>query len=75
MKGHLRKYLRFAPVALAAALVIGNSDTVSAAGCFEQLRDCFVRAAGGASYWQAVGSSFECEYEFLDCIRREIIGR
>lgn len=75
MRSYPKRHLRLAPVALAAALVVGNSGAAHAQTCFGQVRDCFERAAGRGSYWEAVVASLICEGDFLDCVRRELIGR
>jgi hypothetical protein len=76
MNRHFQRHLRLAPIALAAALVFGNGSAVHAQGsCWAQVSDCFVRAAAESSYWRSVVGSFVCEGEFLNCVRRELIGR
>jgi hypothetical protein len=75
MTRRLRIHPRVATMALAAAIVLGSGGTARADTCFQQLRDCAVRAAAESSYWRAVVATFECELDFLNCVRIEIVGR
>jgi hypothetical protein len=62
------------PICLAIAFVLADSRTASAT-CFENLMDCYRRAALRDSWWERSIDGVLCEFDFLDCARREIVGR
>lgn len=72
----LKRLLTFAPVIVALVLVLGSSTPAHADfTCFQDLRDCYGRAATRQSFWDIWLSGLDCELTFADCSRRAIIGR
>jgi hypothetical protein len=63
--------------ALVLALLGGNSQAAFADedGCFWNLRECYYKAAGEASWADMFLRGLDCELEFVDCVRKELIGR
>ena len=45
------------------------------AGCAVDLLDCYGRAAGRESFWYRTAAGIDCELDFVDCVRRRLIGR
>ena len=74
MTTYLKRLLRFTPLVLAMAFLLGSSRPAHA-GCFVSFADCVQRAANESSYWRAVFATADCELELADCTRRMIIGR
>lgn len=76
MRTTFKRLLRHVPVIAAIAFVLGSSTPAHAeTHCFMDLANCYGRAAGLDSYWQAVLASADCELDLVDCTRRAIIGR
>jgi len=61
----------------AAPLVADDAYDIEAAQiqCFQNLRDCYGRAARQDSWVDRWLAGLDCELEFTDCTRRAIIGR
>ena len=71
-----RRYLQFLPVILAAVLLLSDSRPASAdARCFQNLRDCYGRAAGREGVWDMWAAGLDCELDLVDCVRRALLGR
>jgi hypothetical protein len=62
-------------LAFAATIVVGVGGTARADTCFQQLRDCYQRAAGDSTFWGRTLAGLECEIDLLNCTRIEIVGR
>ncbi|MDQ3070066.1 MAG: hypothetical protein M3R55_10095 [Acidobacteriota bacterium] len=60
-------------VVLAAAL--NAVPSTAFAGCFEDLGNCYQRAAGRDSWGSRWLAGLDCELDFVDCGRRKLIGR
>lgn len=64
------------PGLLVAVFLLGNGRPASAdAACFQNLRDCYLRAAGRATWVTRSLAGADCELTFVDCVRRFLIGR
>jgi hypothetical protein len=69
------RMLRFAPLILAAALVLGDSRPAAAAACFTELKSCFFSVALYVSWIDMWLGGLDCEVEFAECMRLALIGR
>ena len=45
------------------------------AGCTTTLADCYVSAAKIDSFWYRWAAGLDCELEFTECVRIQLIGR
>jgi len=76
MSSHVRKLVRLVPVGLAVVLMLASCQTASAQiACFQNLENCFYRAAQRDSFADRTLAGLDCELEFADCARRALIGR
>lgn len=76
MVSHIRTLVRLVPIALAMVLVLTGTQTASAEiACFENLANCYARAAARDGWGERWLAGLDCELEFVDCARRAIIGR
>ncbi len=67
--------LQLAPAVVAAVLLLGVSRPAGAAECFQNLARCYHHAAAASSWGWMWLAGLDCELNFTDCTRREIIGR
>jgi hypothetical protein len=77
MKSSLaRRCFQLLPVLLAAVLLLTDSRPAAAeARCFENLRDCYGRAATRDGVWDMWAAGLDCELDLVDCVRRALLGR
>lgn len=45
------------------------------AGCFEDLANCYYRAATRSSWGSRWLAGLDCELEFVSCTRKALVGR
>jgi hypothetical protein len=69
------RFLRLLPVVAAILFVLSSSRPAAAAGCFVNLRTCYYAAANAMDWLDLWLMGLDCELDFTDCMRREIIGR
>ena len=64
-------------VLFAAMVVAGLAATPqpAQAGCTTDLADCYGRAAKIDSFWYRWAAGLDCELEFTECVRIQLIGR
>jgi hypothetical protein len=66
--------------ALVAALVVAALAASKPAaaqapdGCMSQLTACYYWAATQAGFWTMWASGIDCEFQMVECIRRNIVG-
>jgi len=65
------KKLLFASVVLLGFLAVPRS---AMAGCTTDLIDCYGRAAKEDSFWTRSAMGLDCELDYVDCVRRRLIG-
>ena len=72
-----KRCLQLLPVMLAALLLLSDSQPAAAENsrCFENLRDCYGRAATREGVWEMWAAGLDCELDLVDCVRRALIGR
>jgi hypothetical protein len=70
----VKRLVQLAP-AVALALVILSDAKPASAGCFTQLRSCYVVAANEMDWFSMWLSGMNCEFDWAECIRRELVGR
>lgn len=71
----MRKWVGLAALGIALLAVDVPQVQAEEDGCFVRLRDCYYRAAK-ESYWGDMWlRGLDCELEFVDCVRRRVIGR
>jgi hypothetical protein len=73
----LPRFLRFFLMTAAALVVLGTPTPTHAQdiGCPETLRECYARAAQRDSIWDMWVAGIECELDFVECVRRALMGR
>lgn len=72
----VKRLVHLGPFALALLVLLGDAKPARAdVRCFQDLRECYGRAAGRDSYWDMWLAGMDCELTFTDCTRRAIIGR
>lgn len=72
----VKRLLTFAPVIAVLVVVLGSSKPAHADFmCFQNLSDCYFRAAARHSIWDLWLAGLDCELTFADCTRRAVIGR
>lgn len=71
-----RGFLPIVPVLCALVLVALDSAPALAQGprCFQTLRDCYGRAATREGWFDMWLAGMDCELDFVDCARRQIVG-
>ncbi|MGE5246380.1 MAG: hypothetical protein ACM3SQ_19315 [Betaproteobacteria bacterium] len=70
------RLLSLVPALLAAVLLLGTGRPAAAnITCFQDLRDCYLKAAGRADWASRSLAGADCELAFIDCTRRAIFGR
>jgi len=74
MTNFVRTLSRLAPTALAILLVVAGTRTASA-GCFEDLANCYQRAANRDTFGERTLAGADCELEFVGCVRQVVLGR
>ncbi len=76
MVSHIQTLVRLVPIALAIVIVLASTRTASAQiACFQNLANCYQRAAARDGWGDRWLAGLDCELEFIDCTRRAIIGR
>jgi hypothetical protein len=71
----VRRPLSLVPALFVALLLLGSSTPVFADySCFQNLRDCYLKAAGRASWVDMWLAGLDCELTFGDCTRRALTG-
>ena len=60
---------------LAFATLVSAFPAPALAGCFEDLANCYYRAATRSSWGSRWLAGMDCELEFVNCTRKAIIGR
>jgi len=76
MKDSLKQLLSALPILLALLFVAADSSPARAeANCFINLRACYFRAANADTWGTMWLMGLDCELDFTDCVRREVIGR
>jgi hypothetical protein len=74
--GLVRRLVSLVPVLLAAVMLLADSRPASAdITCFQNLRDCYLKAAGREDWVSRSLAGADCELAFVDCCRRALIGR
>jgi len=72
----VRRLLSLVPVVFALVFLLGSSRPASAdIMCFQNIRDCFLKAAGRADFSSRSLAGADCELAFVDCFRRAVFGR
>lgn len=62
-------------VLVGVLLIGGTRPAVAQARCAQDLRDCYI-AASHMRYWADRWlAGIDCEFDFVDCARRKLIGR
>jgi len=62
-------------IVAAIVFVLGGSTPARADDCFDDIADCYAKAASASSVWGMWLQGLDCELTFADCTRRVIIGR
>jgi hypothetical protein len=75
-----RKFVRRAIVAalvtmtLAAKTASAQTTPNPSDQCYSQLGNCYYMAALQNGFWSMWAAGIDCELNFLDCVRRGIVG-
>ena len=76
MKATIERLPWMMPIVLTALVLFTNPRPVLAqSSCFQDLRDCYGRAAIRTDWWDIWAAGIDCELTFADCVRRSIVGR
>jgi hypothetical protein len=61
---------------LAATILLGDVRTVRAmeASCNTNLLNCYQAAAGIDSFWYRWAAGLDCEFAYVECTRKTLIG-
>ena len=43
-------------------------------GCFQQVNECFLRAAENHTWWMSFLGALDCQLDLISCIRSKLIG-
>jgi hypothetical protein len=70
----IKRLVQIAPV-VAIALFILSDARPALAGCFANLKICYQGAANQMDWYNLWLAGMECELDWADCIRSEIVGR
>ncbi len=62
--------------AMAATFLIGDARTVRAmeAGCNTSLLNCYEAAARIDSFWYRWAAGLDCEFNYVECARKKLVG-
>jgi hypothetical protein len=67
--------LSLLPALFVGMLLVGSSAPVFADySCFQNLRDCYLKAAGRRNWSDMWLAGLDCELSFADCTRRALVG-
>ncbi len=63
-------------VVLAAIMLacLAAAPRAARAGCAAALGDCYVAAAKIDNFWYRSAAGLDCELDFADCIRQQLVG-
>jgi hypothetical protein len=75
MKKNIGWLLWMMPIVLTALFVFTGAKPARAEACFQDLRDCYGRAAMRDAWWDRWAAGLDCEVDFADCVRRQVVGR
>ena len=76
MSPTLTRLFRAALIAGVVLVVLGIGKPARAdITCFQNLRDCYGRAATRENWVDMWLAGLDCELDFTDCTRRALIGR
>lgn len=69
----MRKWVTIGVLAL--MIMSAGAASASAQDCFADLRRCYYAAAREATWGDLWIKGLDCELDFVDCVRRKIVGR
>ena len=69
------RFLKVWPFVVAGILLLTDARPAHATPCFVTLANCYFYAAVQDSFWFQWASGLDCELDFINCVRRDILGR
>jgi hypothetical protein len=74
MKARVVSRLTVCVSILTALLLLGQTRSVQAMPCLNDLGSCYRSAAASGSFWMQWAAGLDCELGFVSCTREDLVG-